>query len=115
MHYAMLIYQSPTEFADRTDAARREEFMGAFLPYMQALQQAGIVVAGAGLELPGAATTIRGNGAERRVQDGPYADTKEQLGGFWVLDLPDLEAALEWAARCPFGVAIEVRPCLQVS
>ena len=115
MHYTMLIYQSPAEFAARTDAARRAEFLGAFVPYMQALRDAGVVVAGAGLEIPETATTIRGSGAERRVQDGPYADTKEQLGGFYVLDLPDVTAALEWAARCPAGVAIEVRPCTQVS
>jgi hypothetical protein len=49
---------------------------------------------------------------KRRVQDGPYADTKEQLGGFILLELPSLDAALEWAARCPSaaGGAIEVRP-----
>ena len=115
MHYAMLIYQSPSEFTARTDTAKREQFLAAFVPYMQALREAGIVVAGAGLAPPGTATTIRGNGPERRVQDGPYADTKEQLGGFWILDLPDADAALEWAARCPAGVAIEVRPCTRGS
>jgi hypothetical protein len=111
----MLIYQSPTEFAARSDPAQRQQFLAAFVPYMKAMQDAGIVVGGAGLELPATATTIRQRGDERRVQDGPFADTKEQLGGLFILDLPDLDAALEWAARCPIGVAIEVRPCTQVS
>ena len=112
MHYTMLIYQTPEHFADRTDPAKRDAFWGAFRPYMQALQDAGIVVAGAGLEPPDTAATVRKDNGQRLVQDGPYADTKEQLGGFFILDVPDLDTALEWAARCPAGAALEVRPNL---
>jgi hypothetical protein len=112
MHYSLLIYQSDADFAARTDPAKRDAFWGAFLPYVQALRDAGIVVAGAGLEPAGAAATVRRVGGERLVQDGPYADTKEQLGGFFVLDVPDLDTALDWASRCPAGIAIEVRPNL---
>lgn len=111
MHYTLLIYQTADDFAARSDPARHGAFWGAFLPYVKALQEAGVVVAGAGLEPPGAAATVRLGGG-RQVQDGPYADTKEQLGGFFVLDLPDMDAALDWAARCPVGAAIEVRPAL---
>src|SRR5690348_4185949 len=113
MQYSMLIYLSPEQFAARTDPLRREQFWGAFVPYMQQLYAAGIVVAGSGLEPPDTGTTIdlRGTGT---VQDGPYADTKEQLGGLFVVEVPDLDNALDWARRCPPNVAshIEVRPNL---
>jgi len=63
------------------------------------------------LEVPETGTTIKIRNDKRSVQDGPYADTKEQLGGFTTLELPSLDEALEWAARCPavlYG-AVEVR------
>jgi hypothetical protein len=69
---------------------------------------------GKGLEPPSTGTTVRLRDGERIVQDGPYADTKEQLGGFFVIDVPDLDAALDWAARCPAATdgVVEVRPVL---
>jgi hypothetical protein len=72
----------------------------------------GIWVFAGGLEPPSTATVVRSNGAEVSMTDGPYAETKEQMGGFWVIEVPDLDAALEWASR---GAAacerpIEVRP-----
>jgi hypothetical protein len=112
MHYTMLLYESREAFAARSDPRKQEAFMGSFLPYINALTDAGIVVASGGLQVPETATTIRRAGDQRQVQDGPYADTKEQLGGFFVIDVPDLDAALDWANRCPVGVAIEVRPNL---
>jgi hypothetical protein len=108
----MLIYQSPEEFAARTDAQKREAFWGSFLPYLKALNDAGIVVASGGLEPPETATTIRVANGRRQVQDGPYADTKEQLGGFFIIDVRDLDVALDWASRCPAGNAVEIRPNL---
>jgi hypothetical protein len=65
----------------------------------EALKEAGVLVARAGLQGPGTATTLRREGGKRLVQDGPYAETKEQLAGFFVIDVPDLDTALEWAAR----------------
>jgi hypothetical protein len=58
---------------------------------------------------------VRLKNGKRQVQDGPYADTKEQLGGYIILELPSLDAALDWAARCPAAAnsAVEVRPLLQ--
>jgi hypothetical protein len=111
MHYSLLFYQSPEDFAARTDPRKREVFWGAFLPYMKALRDAGVVVAGAGLQPPDSATTLRLQGDKRLVQDGPYSEAKEQLGGFFVIDVPDLDTALEWAARYP-GKVVEVRPNL---
>jgi len=64
----------------------------------------------AGLQPPHAGTTLRQRDGERHVQDGPYAETKEQLGGFYEIEVPDLDKALEWAARCPAAAtgAVEV-------
>lgn len=114
MQYTLLIYQSPSDFAARTDPDRRDAFWGAFVPYLESLYAAGVVVAGAGLEPPESATLVNVTEGQRRVQDGPYADTKEQLGGLFIIDVPDLDTALEWAARCPGGQStlVEVRPLL---
>ncbi len=112
MHYTMLVYESHEAFAARNDPKKQEAFMGSFLSYIKALTDAGIVVASGGLQVPETATTIRRADDQRQVQDGPYVDTKEQLGGFFVIDVPDLDAALDWASRCPAGVAVEVRPNL---
>jgi hypothetical protein len=110
MQYTLLIYQSEAEFGARTDGAQRERFLASFVPYVNALTAAGIVVASGALESPDTATTIRLVDDQRHVQDGPYAETKEQLGGFFIIDVPNLDVALEWASRCPAGVALEVRP-----
>ncbi len=114
MNYTLLFYQSPDEFAARTDPKKREAFWGSFLPYMQALKDAGVVVSGAGLQPPETATIVKLRDGQRQVQDGPYADTKEQLGGFFIIDVPDLDTALDWAARYPAGPGglVEVRPNL---
>jgi hypothetical protein len=113
MHYVLAIYESAEGFE-----ARRGEtgasYMGAWQAYADALRHAGVMAGGKGLAPPATATTVRFQGGERSVQDGPYADTKEQLGGFFILDVPDLDAALEWAARAPIdlGGAVEVRPVM---
>ncbi len=114
MQYTLMFYMNADEFSARTDPQRKEAFWGAFLPYMKAIQEAGIVVGGAGLQPPSTATTYRLRDGSPIVQDGPYADTKEQLGGFFIIDVPDLDTALEWAARYPAGPhgIVEVRPNL---
>jgi hypothetical protein len=86
--------------------------LGAWRAYHKALVEANVYAGGDALEVAETATTVRLREGKRRVQDGPYADTKEQLAGFVILELPSIDAALEWAARCPgasFG-AVEVRP-----
>jgi hypothetical protein len=78
------------------------------------LQAAGIVVAGHGLQAPSTATTLSIRGEKRYIQDGPFADSKEQLGGYYVINVPSLDVALEWAARSPTAATgkVEVRPVL---
>ena len=111
MQFAMLIYESHEAFASRKGEGS-DSYIGAWRAYHKALVEAGVIVGGDPLEPPETGTTIKIKEGKRGVQDGPYADTKEQLGGFTILEVPSLDAALEWAARCPaasYG-AVEVRP-----
>lgn len=116
MNYTMLIYETPADFAMRTDPGKQKDYWAAWPAYTQALKDAGVYVGGAGLEPPDTATTLRFRDGKRLVQDGPFAETKEQLGGFYMINVADLDAALEWAARIPRspGRIVEVRPNLQV-
>jgi hypothetical protein len=116
MQYIILNYVPPAENpdADAVRAAADGELWGA---YTRALVDAGILVGGEALHPPATATTLRLSDGRREVQDGPYAATKEQLGGFFVIDVPDLDTALEWAARNPAASsgAVEVRPVIMRS
>lgn len=113
MKFTILIYEPPANFAARqADGLPNPTEMAAYYAYSKALQDAGAMVGGSGLLPPRTATTVRLRDGSRHVQDGPFADTKEQLGGYYVIDVPDLDAALSWAARCPAAASgsIEVRP-----
>src|SRR5690349_577518 len=110
MQYSLMIYQTDAQFAARTDPARREANGAAFGRFVGALQQAGILVTTLGIEPPNTAATVRASDVSR-VQDGPYANTNEQLGGLCVIDVPDLDVAIQWAGRAPFDhcAVVEVR------
>ncbi|MCV2491618.1 YciI family protein [Geodermatophilus sp. YIM 151500] len=107
MQYVMLLSADPESWGS-PDAARVEEWA----TYTRALHEAGILVGGAGLEPPSVATTVRVRDGERLLTDGPFADTKEHLIGFYVIDVPDLDGALDWAARVPNvrTGSVDVRP-----
>ena len=111
MQFAMLIYESPESFEVRKRDGN-DSYISAWRAYYKAMVEAGVYVGGDPLEVPETGTTIKVREGKHRVQDGPYADTKEQLGGFMILELPSLDVALEWAARCPAAAwgAVEVRP-----
>jgi hypothetical protein len=113
MKYAVLAYESPSAFNNRS-GEDKAAYWGAWRAYAETLRNAGVMAGGSGLEPPSTATTVRLRKGERTVQDGPFADTKEQLGGFIIIDVPDLDTALEWAARCPAAAdgTVEVRPAL---
>src|SRR5215471_1365768 len=112
MKYALLVHQ-PQEFFERRD----KELMAAGRAYGEALIAAGVFVGGGGLESPKSATTVSVRDGKRQVHDGPYAETKEFLAGFGIIDVPNLDAALEWAARHPASAhsAVEVRPLFEYS
>ena len=84
------------------------------MAYVQAIHDSGIVIAGAGLEIPENAKIVRVRDGTTQVQDGPYAETKESIAGFMLIDVPSLEAALEWAQRSPWAkhASVEVRAAL---
>ncbi|MFI6261849.1 YciI family protein [Micromonospora sp. NPDC051006] len=107
MKYMMLIY------AGSTDAAPTCTFED-WVAYDKDVQEAGIFVAGHSLADLTTATTVRVDpSGERTVTDGPFAETREVLGGYYVIDVPNLDVALDWAARCPGardGGTMEVRP-----
>ncbi|WP_191083941.1 YciI family protein [Roseococcus microcysteis] len=88
--------------------------LAAWTAYMDAMRTAGVMRGGQRLAAPDAATTLRLKDGVRHVQDGPYADSPEQLAGFVVIEVPDMAAAVEWAARCPGAIdgAVEIRPLL---
>jgi hypothetical protein len=110
VQFMMLIYETAEDFASRSDE-QPTAYISAWRAYYRALVDAGVYVGGEPLEPPAAGATVRVHGGQRRVQDGPYADTKEQLGGQIILEVASLDEALDWAARCPSAAtgAIEVR------
>lgn len=111
MKYMMLIYETPQNLESRKDAGH-DPYVAAWKAYHKALVAAGAYVSGAPLKDVATATTVRLKDGKRHVQDGPFAEAKDQLGGFTILDVASLDAALEWAARCPAATsgAVEVRP-----
>ena len=95
----------------------KEHWLGAYKAYLEAMTQAGVLKGSTGLYPTSAATTVRVANGKTQVLDGPYADTKEQLGGFRIIEVPDLDAALSWAARNPGALhgVVEVRPIMDKS
>ena len=111
MRYLLLIYGAENGAATQSEGEQRT-MMDEYFQYTEALRSAGVMQGGEALQPTTTATTVVDDGGKPLVTDGPFAETREQLGGFYLLDVPDLDAALSWAARCPgasFG-SIEVRP-----
>lgn len=108
MQYMMIIYENAADFESRP------QHMGAWFAYSKALVDAGVMAGGNGLQPPQTATTLKLKGGKRHVQDGPFADTKEQVGGYFIFEVPDLDTALDWAAKCPAasGAGVELRPVM---
>lgn len=117
MLYAVMVIETESDFAARTDPVRSGPYWGAYAAYAQALREAGVAAGGNALQPPATATTVRVRNGKRSVQDGPFADTKEQVAGMFVINVPTLDAALEWAARCPAAASacVEVRPVLPMA
>ncbi len=113
-----LLLLTEEDHFDRWDAyseADRDRDFAAFREFLAAVGERGSVIAGAALERPSDARTIGpGEPAARPVTEGPYAETVEELGGFYLVDLPDLASAVELAALLPHSHTVEVRACLDV-
>ena len=113
MKYMLLIYNEPGAYTSLPPDVNQGIF-NEYLAFTQALVDKGEFVAGDPLEGIESATTVRGRGGQRHLTDGPFAETKEVLGGYYVVDVTDLDRALELAAQLP-GVrheigCVEVRP-----
>jgi hypothetical protein len=111
MQYLLLIHSSEAGFATMPKD-QLEQALGAYAAYSEALRKAGVLAGSNRLQPVAAATTVRVASGKTQVLNGPYAETKEQLGGYYLIEAPDLDAAISWAARCPGAQhgAIEVRP-----
>jgi hypothetical protein len=116
MQYMLLIYTDEAA----TPAPKPGEAVTispAYVAYTQALHEAKVWRAGDRLQPISTATTVRMVNGRSEVLNGPYAETREQLGGYYLIDVPDLDAALSWAARCPAASRghVEVRPLWTMS
>lgn len=112
MQYLLLLANAPDAWDRPSDVP--DDVFDDWAAYTRALDAAGVLLDGAGLRGPDVATTVRVRGGERLLTDGPFAETKEHLHGFYLIEAPDLDGALAWAARAPLAVtgSVEVRPLL---
>lgn len=111
MQYILLLY-APEDGWSKMTKTEQDQAMAAYGAYTEALKKAGALLGSNRLQPTSNATTVRVTNGKSQVLDGPYADSKEQLGGYYAIDVPDLDAAISWASRCPaasHGI-IEVRP-----
>lgn len=111
MQYMLMTWVNENGWSKLTKA-EQEQGAAAYMAYGEALKKAGVLAGSNRLQPTSAATTVRIANGRSQVLDGPYVDSKEQLGGYFLIDVPDLDAAISWAARCPaagHGV-VEVRP-----
>jgi hypothetical protein len=111
MQYILMDYVSEAGWPQLTKA-EQEHWLGAYKAYMEAMTKAGVLKSSLGLRPTSSATTVRVVDDKPQVLDGPYADSKEQLGGFHIIEVNDLDAAIAWAARSPTALhgVVEVRP-----
>ena len=111
MEYMLLLHSDPTVLQAMRDAERSTS-LAAYGAYSEALQKAGVLRGGNRLRTADTATTVKVREGRTEVLNGPFIETREQLGGYFLIDVADLDAALDWAARCPGAShgSVEVRP-----
>lgn len=113
MQFMLAIYEDEAIYGDENSQAW-QDIIAAHTKLGEELEAAGVIRGGAGLEPSHTATTVENNKGKFTVHDGPFADTKEQLGGFYIIDVPDLDTAIAWAKKIPLfaGGKVEIRPTL---
>jgi hypothetical protein len=111
MEYMLLIHADPTGFASLPEDTRNQA-LAAYGAYTEALSKAGVLRNSNRLRPADATTTVKVRDGKTEVHNGPFIETREQLGGYYLIDVPDLDVALKWAARCPGAShgTMEVRP-----
>ncbi len=113
MEYLLLIYEDEKIWQEASESDRAA-IMQAYYTYTQSLRDAGVMKGGNALQPVATATTVHVKGNERMTTDGPFAETKEQLGGYYLIDCANLDEALDWAAKLPAATtgSVEVRPIM---
>jgi hypothetical protein len=112
MKYALLIYEDETIYGPDKNGPALQEMVGKHMTFNQELGERRI--GGSGLKAANTATTVRTKNGSKSIHDGPFAEAREQLGGFYLIDVPDLDAAIEVAKKIPVlqDGSIEIRPLL---
>ena len=112
MRYLLTIYGDETQMPERPEGATT--MMDAYAQFSREVAEAGALAGGEGLQPTSTATTVRVRDGERLLTDGPFAETREQLGGFYLLDCENLDEAIEWAGKIPGAAtgSVEVRPVM---
>lgn len=112
MEYLLMIHSETNRNAEAVPEAARNQMLAAYKAYTEAIQQAGVLRSSNRLRPAASATAVRVRDGKTEVHNGPYIETREELGGYYLIDVPNLDAALSWAARCPGAThgTIEVRP-----
>jgi hypothetical protein len=100
MQYMLMVYVNEAGWPQMTKA-QQDQGMAAYMAYTEALSKAGVLKGNNRLGPSAAASTVRIADGKTQVLDGPYTESKEQLGGYYLIDVPNLDAAISWAARCP--------------
>jgi hypothetical protein len=114
MKYMLITYESHGDFEARNDVKRQEQYWAAWKEYEDTLIEAGVTINMYALQPRHTSMTVRLRDEGLEVQEGPYVNTKEQLGGIYIIEVPDSEHALKWASSCPAAVngVVEIRPLL---
>lgn len=114
MRYMLMIHEDENTYAGRTESEAWQAIIRAHSAFIDELRTAGVMAGGLGLQPTTTATTLRRTAGGVSTHDGPYAETKEQLGGYYVIDVADLDAALHWARKIPLhgDGSIEIRPAI---
>jgi len=113
MQYALLIYEDEAVYRDENGRAW-QEIIAQHEAFAGELAEKGLLRGGAGLKTANTATTVRRTAGQHGLHDGPFAESKEQLGGFYLIEVPDLDEALSWARKLPMAGdgSVEVRPVI---
>jgi hypothetical protein len=114
MQYMLMFTETEADRAKSKDPVKSADYWAGWNVFVDAIMKSGVVISGNALQHPELATTVRVRDGKRIVQDGPFADSKEQLSGYFIIDVPDLDTALDWAAKVPCAhyAAVEVRPVM---
>ncbi len=117
MEYMLVFNEAETVYAERTDPVSGPPYWAAWTAYMGAMGAEGVIRSGTALQGPETGSTVRLRGGRPQIQDGPTPESKEMLGGYVIIDVPDLDAALAWAAKAPSALegSVEVRPVLPMT